>query len=191
MEALTVRDGIPREGADLGKGLIHIYCGEGKGKTTASLGLIVRASGAGYDVVFVQYFKSWDTSELKILEKFPNVTVIRGDLPKAFTWELNGDSQQRIEQIHNRMFREAAAAVKPGRKTLFVMDEMIGAATFSYIDKDMVLDYLRSKPDNVEVVMTGRNPLPEFVELADYVSNITKIKHPFDRGILAREGIEY
>jgi cob(I)alamin adenosyltransferase len=94
-------------------------------------------------------------------------------------------------EIHNRMFRKAVAAVRPDRKTLFVMDEMIGATTYSYIDSDMVLEYLRNKPDNVEVVLTGRNPLPEFVELADYVSNITKIKHPYDHGILARRGIEY
>ncbi|MHB8961555.1 MAG: cob(I)yrinic acid a,c-diamide adenosyltransferase [Saccharofermentanales bacterium] len=173
------------------KGLIHIYCGEGKGKTTASLGLIVRASGAGYDVVIVQYFKSWDTSELKILEKFPNVTIIHDDLPKEFTWELPDGTKRGIAEIHNRMFRKAVDAVRPDRKTLFVMDEMIGATTYSYIDSEMVLDYLRNKPDNVEVVLTGRNPLPEFVELADYVSNITKIKHPYDHGILARRGIEY
>jgi cob(I)alamin adenosyltransferase len=175
----------------LDKGLIHIYCGEGKGKTTASLGLIVRASGAGYDVVIVQYFKSWDTSELKILEKFPNVTIIHGDLPRELTWELSNGTKHGIVEIHNRMFRKAVAAVRPDRKTLFVMDEMIGATTYSYIDSDMVLEYLRNKPDNVEVVLTGRNPLPEFVELADYVSNITKIKHPYDHGILARRGIEY
>lgn len=173
------------------KGLIHLYCGEGKGKTTASLGLIVRASGAGYDVVIVQYFKSWETSELRILEKFPNVTIIHGELPKEFTWQLNSDKQHEIVEVHNRMFQQAVAAIHPDQKTLFVMDEMIGATTYSYIDCDMVLSYLRNKPDNVEVILTGRNPLPEFIELADYVSNVTKVKHPYDRGILARRGIEY
>ncbi len=172
-------------------GLIHLYCGEGKGKTTAALGLIVRASGAGYDVVIVQYFKSWDTSELKTLENFPNVTVIRGDLPRAFTWELNDLAQHEIVGIHNRMFRKAVEAVKPDRPTLLVLDEIIGATSYAYIDSEMVLDYLQKKPYNVEVIMTGRNPLPEFIEIADYVSDINKIKHPYDRGILARKGIEY
>ncbi|MDD2393354.1 MAG: cob(I)yrinic acid a,c-diamide adenosyltransferase [Eubacteriales bacterium] len=172
-------------------GLIHIYCGEGKGKTTAALGLIVRASGAGYDVVIVQYFKSWDTSELRTLENFPNVTIVRGELPHAFTWELTDKSQHGIIEVHNEMFRKAVASVKPDKPTLLVMDEMIGATSYSYIDSDMVLDYLKNKPDNVEVIMTGRNPLPEFVDIADYVSDIHKIKHPFDRGILARKGIEY
>jgi cob(I)alamin adenosyltransferase len=175
----------------LDKGLIHLYCGEGKGKTTASLGLIVRASGAGYDVVIVQYFKSWDTSELRILETFPNVTIVHGDLPKAFTWQLDEDRRHGIVEVHNDMFRKAVAAVRADRPTLFVMDEMIGATTYDYIDTTMVLEYLRNKPDHVEVVLTGRNPLPEFVELADYVSNVTKVKHPFDQGILARRGIEY
>lgn len=172
-------------------GLIHLYCGEGKGKTTAALGLIVRASGAGYDVVIVQYFKSWDTSELLTLQGFPNVTVIHGELPHAFTWELSDMARHEIVEVHNRMFRKAVDSVKPDIPTLLVMDEIIGATSYAYIDSNMVLDYLRNKPDNVEVVMTGRNPLPEFVELADYVSDICKIKHPYDRGIFARKGIEY
>lgn len=173
------------------KGLIHVYCGEGKGKTTASLGLIVRASGAGYDVVIVQYFKSWDTSELKTLEKFPNVKIIRGDLPKEFTWELKPGKRHEIVDVHNQMFFKAIASIKEGRPTLLILDEVIGACTYNYIDTKIVLDYLKNKPDNVEAVLTGRNPLPEFVKIADYVSEVHKIKHPFDRGILARKGIEY
>lgn len=177
--------------AEMNKGLIHIYCGEGKGKTTASLGLIVRASGAGYDVIIVQYFKSWETSELKTLEKMPNVKIIRGDLPKEFTWELNDMKQHEIVKIHDDMFSEAIACVKRDRPTLLVLDEMIGASTYDYINTEAVLDYLKNKPENVEAVLTGRNPLPEFVEISDYVSEIHKVKHPYDKGILARKGIEY
>lgn len=173
------------------KGLIHVYCGEGKGKTTASLGLIVRASGAGYDVVIVQYFKSWETSELKTLEKFPNVKIIKGELPKEFTWELTLGKLNEIVDVHNQMFKKAIKSIRDGIPTLLVLDEIIGASTYDYIDTKIVLDYLKNKPNNVEAVLTGRNPLPEFVEIADYVSEVKKIKHPYDKGILARKGIEY
>ncbi len=173
------------------KGLIHIYCGEGKGKTTASLGLIVRASGAGYKVVIMQCFKGQESSELKTLEHIPGVTIVHANLPEKFTWELQDFQKINMMQMHVDMFSKAKSLIEDNVKTLLVLDEMIGATTYGYMEKDMVLEFLRSKPDNVEVVLTGRNPLPEFVVLADYVSNVNKIKHPYDRGIVARKGIEY
>jgi cob(I)alamin adenosyltransferase len=178
----------------LENGLIHIYCGEGKGKTTASLGLIVRSSGAGYKVVIMQCFKGGESSELRILESMPNVKVIHADLYKAYTWELNKAQKEHMIELHELMFQksiEAVAEIDPSQKVLLVLDEMIGATSYGYIDKDMVLDFLISKPANLEVVLTGRNPLPEFIELADYVSCINKVKHPYDRGINARKGIEF
>jgi cob(I)alamin adenosyltransferase len=175
----------------LEKGLIHLYCGEGKGKTTASLGLITRSCGAGYQVIIMQCFKGRESSEIRTLEKIPNVTIVHADLPTAFTWELSDDAKEKIIRIHNRMFQEAVSLILSDRQTLLVLDEIIGATTYGYIDKEMVLSFLKEKPDGLEVVLTGRNPLPEFVQLSDYVSDIHKVKHPYDRGIEAREGIEY
>lgn len=172
-------------------GLIHLYCGDGKGKTTASLGLIMRASGAGYKIVFVQYFKSWDTCELISLPKLDNVTIIRQKMPHGFTWELDEDKREQLKKLQKEMFVKSIESLDKYSPTLLVMDEVIGATANGYLDSELVLDFLRKKPDNVEVVMTGRDPLPEFVELADYVSDIHKIKHPYDKGILARKGIEY
>lgn len=173
------------------KGLIHLYCGEGKGKTTASLGLILRASGAGYKVVMMQCFKGTESSELKSLEMIPGIKIIHACLPEKFTWELEDYQKENLASMHVKMFERAVDLLEDDEKTLFVMDEMIGATTYGYMDKNMVLTFLREKPDNVEVVMTGRNPLPEFVEIADYVSDVNKVKHPYDRGIIARKGIEY
>lgn len=173
------------------KGLIHIYCGEGKGKTTASLGLITRALGAGYVVKFMQCFKGGISSEINILEKLPNVQIIHANLTEHFTWEMDSDESTRIYEMHNQMFKNIVSLIKSDEKTLVVLDEVIGASTYGYIDSDMVFEFLKNKPDSVEVVLTGRNPLPKFVELADYVSEIHKVKHPYDKGILARKGIEY
>jgi len=177
------------------KGLIHLYCGEGKGKTTASIGLIVRASGVGYKVVLVQFFKSWETGEINTLEKLPNVKIIREEKAHGFTWELNEDTQERLKATYEAMFFKALEALdealEEGGPVLLVMDEVIGATSYGYLTPDLLVNFLKNKPDNVEVVMTGRDPLPELLELADYISNIDKVKHPFDRGILARKGIEY
>jgi len=145
------------------RGLIHIYCGDGKGKTTASIGLAVRAAGSGMNVLFVQFLKKSDTSELNILKKLPGLSVLRP----------SGD--------------ECWTDVKSG---LLVLDEVIGAYNREVIDRASLVSFLREKPENLEVVMTGRNPTAELIELADYVSEIRKIKHPFDRGIRARTGIE-
>lgn len=172
------------------KGLIHIYCGDGKGKTTAALGLSLRAAGADFKIYIVQFLKGSDTSELAVLKSLKNVTVIRGNIPKGFTWQLNDEQKLQIYTEHNRIFNELINFCKNDDKTLLVLDEIIGSYDKNLIDRKMVLDFLIHKPANVEVVMTGRNPDKTLINLADYVSEIKKIKHPIDKGITARKGIE-
>ena len=172
------------------KGLIHIYCGDGKGKTTASIGLAVRALGRGYRVVFLQFLKWQETGEVSVLSSFPGVTVIRGtDLPHKFTWSLNEEERDLLRQKHTEMF-EKATLLCSSEKCLLVMDELVGTYDMDLIDRNMVLEFLQRKPEGLEVAMTGRNPAEELVALADYVSEVRKIKHPMDRGIIARDGIE-
>ena len=145
------------------RGLIHIYCGDGKGKTTAAIGLSVRAAGSGMRVLFVQFLKKAETSELNILTKLPQITVLRPSEDESWT-----DTQA----------------------DLLVLDEAIGAYNRGAIDRTKLLAFLKHKPESLEVEMTGRNPPGELIDLADYVSEIKKIKHPFDSGIRARTGIE-
>lgn len=172
------------------KGLTHIYCGDGKGKTTASIGLAVRALGRGYRVVFLQFLKWQETGEVSVLSSFPSVTVIRGtELPHKFTWSLNEEEKALLRQKHNEMF-EKATSLCSSEKCLLVMDELVGTYDMDLIDRNMVLEFLQRKPEGLEVAMTGRNPAEELVALADYVSEVRKIKHPMDRGIIARDGIE-
>lgn len=172
------------------KGLVHVYCGDGKGKTTAALGLCVRAAGAGYTVILAQFLKSRDTSELEMLEKL-GVTILRVEGEYGFTWQLTPEDKANMIEEHNRIFRKAMELCGAGKKTLLVLDEMAATYQMELIDTKMVLEALRSRPEALELVITGRNPAPELLELADYVTEMRKIQHPMDKGIVARKGIEF
>ncbi len=172
-------------------GLIHVYCGDGKGKTTASLGLAVRACASGYHIVFVQFIKAWETGELDILRKLDNVTVLRGDFPSKFSNLYTQEERAAVFQENKRLFEEAIARIYTSAKTLLILDEIIGTIDTKLIDDTMVYEFLKNKNSNIEVVMTGRNPSSQLIEMADYVSEIKKHKHPYEKGIVARKGIEF
>ncbi len=171
-------------------GLIHIYCGDGKGKTTAAVGLAVRCAGRGNKVLLVQFLKSRDSGELYSLAKLPDIEVIRGKESKKFTFQMNEEERHALLIEHNKMFEQVLAKIKNGGYSLLILDEVIGALNAKVFEMPKLIEFLRHKPENLEVVLTGRNPAPELVEIADYVSEMRKVKHPMDKGIMAREGIE-
>jgi cob(I)alamin adenosyltransferase len=171
-------------------GLIHIYCGDGKGKTTAAVGLAVRCAGRGNKVLLVQFLKSRDSGELYSLAKLPDIEVMRGKESKKFTFQMNEEEKHVLLIEHNKMFEQVLAKIKNGGYSLLILDEVIGALNAKVFEMPKLIEFLRHKPENLEVVLTGRNPAPELVEIADYVSEMRKVKHPMDKGIMAREGIE-
>ena len=171
-------------------GLIHIYCGDGKGKTTAAVGLAVRCAGRGNKVLLVQFLKSRDSGELYSLAKLPDIEVMRGKESKKFTFQMNEEENHALLIEHNKMFEQVLAKIKNGGYSLLILDEVIGALNAKVFEMPKLIEFLRHKPENLEVVLTGRNPAPELVEIADYVSEMRKVKHPMDKGIMAREGIE-
>lgn len=171
-------------------GLIHIYCGDGKGKTTAAVGLAVRCAGRGNEVLLVQFLKSRDSGELYSLAKLPDIEVMRGKESKKFTFQMNEEEKHALLIEHNKMFEQVLAKIKNGGYSLLILDEVIGALNAKVFEMPKLIEFLRHKPENLEVVLTGRNPAPELVEIADYVSEMRKVKHPMDKGIMAREGIE-
>lgn len=171
-------------------GLIHIYCGDGKGKTTAAVGLAVRCAGRGNKVLLVQFLKSRDSGELYSLAKLPDIEVMRGKESKKFTFQMNEEEKHALLIEHNKMFEQVLAKIKNGGYSLLILDEVIGALNAKVFEMPKLIEFLRHKSENLEVVLTGRNPAPELVEIADYVSEMRKVKHPMDRGIMAREGIE-
>ena len=160
------------------QGLIHIYCGDGKGKTTACLGLSIRCAGHGNKVLFVQFLKSRLTGELKSLELLSNIEVLRGKETKEVLRE------------HMRLFARIKTKLEQEEVRLLVLDEVIGACNTGVFDEEQLIDFLKNKPQSLEVVLSGRKPSSALLDLADYVSEVCKRKHPFDNGIPARVGIE-
>lgn len=171
-------------------GLIHIYCGDGKGKTTAAMGLSIRCAGHGNHVLIVQFLKSRPTGELASLALLPNIEVMRGKETKKFTFQMNDEEKAEVKREHMVLFDKVKQKCANEHIDLLIFDEIIGACNTGVFDQAALVEFLKNKPQELEVVMTGRNPAPELVELADYVSEVCMRKHPFKRGISARVGIE-
>jgi cob(I)alamin adenosyltransferase len=167
--------------------MIHLYTGEGKGKTTAAMGLAIRAAGRGKKVVIVQFLKGTDTGELHSLSLIPNITVIRNNEAKGFFHTAPPEIRQKITEENNDNIRKALTLPYD----LIVLDEVCSAYDLEAIDRKAVDDLLCGFSPEKELVLTGRNPPQHFCDAADYISDIHSVKHPFDRGIPAREGIEY
>ncbi len=172
------------------KGLIHIYEGDGKGKTTAAIGLAVRCAGSGGKVLLVQFMKSNCSNELKILKKIDLIDMLHSEENFGFYWDMTEETKKKAQESYERLFHTAIDRIVVEDYRLLILDEVIDAYHLHMIPQDLLLDFLRNKPEQLEVVMTGRNPGTELVELADYVSNMRKVKHPFDQGMKARNGIE-
>ena len=172
------------------QGLIHIYTGNGKGKTTAAVGLTLRCAGSGEMVVFTQLMKGNHSSERNLLEQLKKVIVIPTRRTFGFSWDLTEAEKAEAREVYTCQFTAAVAKAEEIGAAMIVFDEIISAYNCNMIDTEKVLDFLRNKPAHLEIVLTGRDPKPELLELADYVSEIKKIKHPYDAGIPSRKGIE-
>ena len=167
--------------------MIHLYCGDGKGKTTAALGLALRAYGAGFAVVVAQFLKTMPSGELTALAALPGVQVIRGTRDFGFTWTLSEADRAALRAEQDAILQRALAACPASGETLLVLDEAVGAYTYGYLDHAPLLAYLEAVPKHVEVVLTGRDPAPELLARADYVTEMKKVRHPFDRGVSRNE----
>ena len=171
-----------------GVGLVHLYCGDGKGKTTCVMGLTTRASGSGKKVLLYQFLKDNESGERKIIDNLPGVTVIPSFAVEKWTFAMNeeelNDLHRKNDEMLDRLFRLAEDY------DMLVMDESLYAMDKNLLSEDKMIRHLEEKPEHLEVVLSGRNPSRRMIDHADYVSEICKRKHPFDRGISARKGIE-
>ncbi len=170
-------------------GLIHIYCGNGKGKTTAATGLAVRALGAGMQVLFVQFMKDGSSSETGLLRSLPGLRFVAAD-KKRFSFAMNEEERKELRRCHDRMLSEVIELCSGGDFGLLVLDEAVGALDRDLLDRERLHWFLREKPKDLEVVLTGRNPAPELLELAGYISEIVCRRHPMEQKVRARKGIE-
>ena len=173
------------------QGMIQIYCGDGKGKTTAATGLAVRAAGSGMKVLFARFLKNENSAELCVLDQIPGIEVIH--LPKSYGFYNTQSEEEKAEtkQMYGELWRYALDRAKNGACDMLVMDEFMAADHYGLVPHEEAIQFLKEKPEGLEVVLTGRNPTEDLIEAADYVSEIRKVKHPFDCGICARRGIAY
>jgi len=151
------------------------------------MGLAIRTAGRGKKVVIVQFLKGTDTGELHSLGLIPSITVIRNTEAKGFFHTATPETRLKITEENNKNLNTALALPFD----LIVLDEVCAAYDLEAIDRKAVDDLLRSFNPEKELVLTGRNPPRHFCDAADYISEIHSVKHPFDRGVQAREGIEY
>lgn len=169
---------------------VHIYCGDGKGKSTAVMGLALRAAGSGKRVVLTQFLKDGTSSELNVLRELLEVTVLTCPRQFGFFWNMTEEQKEEAQRAYQELFDQAVKTAREKEAFLLVMDEFMAAYSHEMIDRERALDFLKNRPEGLEIALTGRDPAPELLELADYVSEIRKVKHPFDQGLKARKGIE-
>ena len=172
------------------RGLVHIYCGDGKGKTTSAVGLCVRAVGAGKCVCFAQFLKSGSSSELEPLRRL-GVKIVETEGVEKFLFAMSEAEKEKCRQESERLLREAFAVAEAENGDLLVLDELCAALQTGMVSQDLVLHLATTRPEKLELVITGRSPAPELTELADYITEMRKVRHPYDLGIEARPGIEY
>jgi cob(I)alamin adenosyltransferase len=174
------------------RGLIHIYTGDGKGKTTAALGLSLRAYDGGLAIVLIQFLKGRKTGELNVLAGLgPSYQIHRNQGIVRFVKDMNDAEIRDAESAVRELWELAKSLGTGGRCDMLILDEVMAAISTGLLSRDDVVDWLRNKPAGLEVVLTGRDAPPELVELADYVSEIKAVKHPYEKGIAARKGIEF
>ena len=171
------------------KGLVQIFTGNGKGKTTAALGTIIRATGHGFKVFIVSFMKGdYSYGEYKTLSMLPNIEISQFGLRK-----LTDPTNIKPEEKEQAKLALAAAreAVLSGKFDLVMLDEVNVALGYNLIELEDVINLIKVKPTKVELILTGRYVDNRLIEIADLVTEMVKIKHPFDKGIKARKGIEY
>ena len=175
--------------APLRRGLVQIFTGDGKGKTSAALGAVIRALGHGLRAHIVFFMKGdYPYGEQHILSKLPNITLSRFG-QRGFVDPANIQPEE-IEQAKQAL-AAAREAMLSGNYDLVVLDEVNVAVALKLLELDEVVRLIKDKPQSVELILTGRHVAPELVKVADLVTEMLKIKHPYDEGIVAREGIEY
>lgn len=172
----------------LEKGFIHVYTGNGKGKTTAAIGLGVRATGEGLKVYMIQFMKGRRYSEIDALDHIQNFTVVQFGRDEFVSKE---NPEQIDIDLARKGFEQAKKIINKGEHDVVILDEINVAVDYNLIPLNDVLQLLEEKPKKVELILTGRYASPEVVKQADIVSEILEIKHPYQNGIESRKGIDW
>lgn len=178
-------------GFKLAKGLVQVYTGDGKGKTTAALGQAFRSIGHGLKVCMIQFLKGNSTGELNSVKKVePDFQIFRFEKNRGFFWTLSDEEKRELKREVETGFEFARKLLAEEKCDILILDEIMAVLHNKLLAVEKVCDLIRNKPEHVELILTGRNAPPEIVELADLVTEMRVIKHYYDKGIPARKGIE-
>lgn len=171
--------------------MIHLYHGDGKGKTTAAMGLALRAAGSGLNVVIVQFLKGRESGEINLLGAMPNVTVLRGKNSFKFSFQMDSGERQAAAEAHEENLQEALELAYSGACDVLILDEALGALSTGLLGAELVRGLVINPLPGLELILTGRKP-PEFImDAADYITEMRCIRHPYTKGVDARRGIEW
>ncbi|HHW58561.1 MAG TPA: cob(I)yrinic acid a,c-diamide adenosyltransferase [Clostridia bacterium] len=173
------------------KGYVQVYTGDGKGKTTASLGLAFRAVGRGMKVIMFQFLKGMTTGELKTAELLkPNFEIRRFAESKKFTWEMTKEEFEELKQMVKEEYNELLETVKSGQYDIIIVDEVMAAIHSGLLTVEEIVRLIDEKPETVELILTGRSAPQAIIDKADLVTEMKEIKHYYKQGVPARVGIE-
>ena len=168
--------------------MIQLYTGNGKGKTTAALGLAMRAAGHGMKVAFIQFMKGWEYGELRSAEKIPGFTIFQ--YGRASFVSKENPAPEDVE-LARQGLNKAKEVIASGDYDLIVLDEINVAVDFNLIKIEEVMELLKGIPEGMEIVCTGRYARREMIEAADLVTEMLEVKHPFNKNISGRKGIDF
>lgn len=168
------------------KGLLHLYCGDGKGKTTAAMGLGLRALGAGMKVTVVQFLKDGGSSELEPLRRL-GASVWSGSCGSKFVFQMDQQERHAAHRAQDALLRQALDAPCD----LLILDEACAACALGMVDEELLRDAVLRRPAGREVILTGRDPAQWMQDAADYITEMRALRHPFDKGTPARRGVEF
>ncbi len=174
-----------------GRGYLHLYTGDGKGKTTAAVGLAIRCAGIGEDVIFAQFLKTGESGELNLLRRVPHVEVILPGKKFGFSWTMSPEDKKEAERTYYDYLAKILKRAQYGDYRMLILDEILDAIRLKLVDEVLFMQFLDEMPDEIEVVLTGRGPSQAMIDRAAYVTEMHKVKHPFDDGVKSRRGIEY
>lgn len=173
------------------QGIVQIYTGDGKGKTTAAFGLTIRAIGRGFKVKIIQFLKQEISGEvLFIQQRCPEVDFYRFNSQEKFTWDMNAEEIQLLTDESRAGFDLVKEIVRKNECDILILDEFVHLVNKQIVTIEEVKQLIAIKPFTMELVFTGRSASPELIELADLVTEMKPIKHPYEQGIYARVGIE-
>ena len=172
-----------------GTGRIHVYYGDGKGKTTAAMGQAIRAAGCGLEVLVFQFLKNNSSNERRILEQIPNITCLPGRERVKFFSQMTGEEKLELRHYNTKALDEIIKFCSSF--DMLVLDEALCAVKLGMLSEDKLIGFLTHKPRGLEVILTGHEVSKKMLKAADYATEMQKVKHPYDLGKTAREGIEF